>query len=153
MRNNTMAGRNNDTEIQRCRSAPFAVQLQAAQTNPAPCSLQGADTIHRLVRDGAPGNFKLQGEIKQPPGSGPRHIVVRGDQLYTIHEDSSTLTQQTIPSDPTISDAPLTANVALCPPTSNFYSVDLLDMITPHTPLDSATFSVIYIGGCDHLST
>ena len=41
---------------------------------------------------------------------------MRGDQLYTIHEDSSTLTQQTLPSDPTISDAPLTANLSIIPP-------------------------------------
>ena len=78
--------------------------------------LQGADTIHRLVCDGAPGNYKIHGEIQQPAGSGPRHIVVRGDQLYTIHETASTLTQQTIPSDPSVSAAELTANFSVIPP-------------------------------------
>lgn len=77
---------------------------------------QGADTIHRLVRDGAAGHYKLHGEIKQPAGSGPRHIVVRGDQLYTIHETSSTLTQQTIPRSLSSSTAKLTANFSVIPP-------------------------------------
>ena len=74
------------------------------------------DTIWRLTSAGAPGSYAIRGEIKQPQGSGPRHIVVRGDQLYTIHELASTLTQQTIPSDPSVSDAPLTANLSIVPP-------------------------------------
>ena len=77
---------------------------------------KGADTIHRLVRDGAAGHYKLHGEIKQPAGSGPRHIVVRGDQLYTIHETASTLTQQTIPRSLSSSTAKLTANFSIIPP-------------------------------------
>ncbi|KAI0717392.1 putative isomerase YbhE, partial [Cerioporus squamosus] len=76
----------------------------------------GGDTIWRLVQDGAPGKYKIQGQIDQAPGSGPRHIVVRGDQLYTIHEDDSTLTQQTIPSDPSVHAAPATANFSVIPP-------------------------------------
>ncbi|KAI0777680.1 putative isomerase YbhE [Trametes elegans] len=76
----------------------------------------GADKIWRLASDGAPGKYKVQGAIEQPQGSGPRHIVVRGDQLYTLHELSSTLTQQTIPSSPATSSAPLTANVSVVPP-------------------------------------
>ncbi|KAI9063641.1 putative isomerase YbhE [Trametes sanguinea] len=78
----------------------------------------GADTIWRLARSGGPGQFKIQGQIDQPKGSGPRHIVVRGDQLYTVHELSSTLTQQTIPSTPSSSGpAPaLVANFSVVPP-------------------------------------
>ncbi|TFK86813.1 putative isomerase YbhE [Polyporus arcularius HHB13444] len=76
----------------------------------------GEDTIWRLVQDGTPGQYKIQGQIDQAPGSGPRHIVVRGDQLYTIHEDDSTLTQQTIPSDPATHAAPATANFSIIPP-------------------------------------
>ncbi len=68
------------------------------------------------MQDGAPGQYKIQGQIDQAPGSGPRHIVVRGDQLYTIHEDDSTLTQQTIPSDPATHAAPATANFSIVPP-------------------------------------
>ena len=80
------------------------------------CALQGGDTIWRLVRDGAPGAFNIQGQIDQAPGSGPRHIVVRGDQLYTIHEDDSTLTQQTIPADTSVRAVRATANVSIVPP-------------------------------------
>ncbi|KAH9849368.1 putative isomerase YbhE [Lenzites betulinus] len=79
----------------------------------------GADTIWRLASTGAPGAFNITGQIPQPAGSGPRHIVVRGDQLYTVHELSSTLTQQTIPASPALSsasDAPLTANFSVVPP-------------------------------------
>ena len=68
------------------------------------------------MRDGAPGSFNIQGQIDQAPGSGPRHIVVRGDQLYTIHEDDSTLTQQTIPTDTSVRAVPATANVSIVPP-------------------------------------
>ena len=82
---------------------------------------QGADTVWRLARDnssGTAGAFKITGQIDQPAGSGPRHIVVRGDQLYTLHETASTLTQQTIPATPSSSDAapPLTANFSIVPP-------------------------------------
>ncbi|KAI0330349.1 putative isomerase YbhE [Cubamyces sp. BRFM 1775] len=78
----------------------------------------GADTIWRLAQDGAaPGTYTVQGQIDQPPGSGPRHIVVRGDQLYTVHELSSTLTQQTIPASPSSpGPAPLVANFSVVPP-------------------------------------
>ncbi|KAI0826618.1 putative isomerase YbhE [Trametes gibbosa] len=83
----------------------------------------GADTIWRLAPTGPPGAFKVTGQIAQPAGSGPRHIVVRGDQLYTVHELSSTLTQQTIPPASSAgagsgsgSGAALTANLSVIPP-------------------------------------
>ncbi|KAI0635166.1 putative isomerase YbhE [Trametes polyzona] len=78
----------------------------------------GADTIWRLARTGAPGAFKVQGQIDQPKGSGPRHIVVRADQVYTVHELSSTLTQQAIPalSASASAGAPLVANFSVVPP-------------------------------------
>ena len=41
---------------------------------------------------------------------------MRGDQLYTIHEDDSTLTQQTIPTDTSVRAVPATANVSIVPP-------------------------------------
>ncbi|KAI0646305.1 putative isomerase YbhE [Trametes meyenii] len=77
----------------------------------------GADTIWRLTSEGAPGQYKIQGQIDQPQGSGPRHIVVRGDQVYTLHELSSTLTQQAIPATPASpGPAPLIANFSIIPP-------------------------------------
>ncbi|KAI8970588.1 putative isomerase YbhE [Trametes punicea] len=75
----------------------------------------GADKIWRLVEDGAPGKFRVQGQIDQPKGSGPRHIATRGNMLYTVHELSSTLTQQLIPPPPN-GTTPLIANFSILPP-------------------------------------
>ncbi|KIP09338.1 hypothetical protein PHLGIDRAFT_22966 [Phlebiopsis gigantea 11061_1 CR5-6] len=75
----------------------------------------GADKIWRLVQDGADGNFKIQGFIQQPTGSGPRHITTRGNNLYVLHELSSTLTQQVIPPAPN-GTTPLIANFSILPP-------------------------------------
>ncbi|EKM53237.1 uncharacterized protein PHACADRAFT_147588 [Phanerochaete carnosa HHB-10118-sp] len=89
----------------------------------------GADKVWRLVEDGAPGNWKIQGFIQQPTGSGPRHIATRGDTLYVLHELSSTLTQQLIPAPPN-GTTPLIANASILPPTfpagSDFHAAELL---------------------------
>ena len=45
------------------------------------CS-KGADKVWRLVENGSPGNFRVQGQIDQPAGSGPRHIAVRGTSRH-----------------------------------------------------------------------
>lgn len=45
-------------------------------------------------------SFVIQGSIPQPAGSGPRHIAIQDDRLFTIHELDSTLSVQTIPSTP-----------------------------------------------------
>ncbi|KAI0674303.1 putative isomerase YbhE [Trametes maxima] len=77
----------------------------------------GADTIWRLASDGAPGKWSIRGQIDQPKGSGPRHIAVRGNQVYTLHELSSTLTQQTIPAHASSpGPARLAANFSILPP-------------------------------------
>ncbi|KAM5530236.1 hypothetical protein V8D89_016088 [Ganoderma adspersum] len=60
----------------------------------------GADKVWRLVEDGAPGVFKVQGQIDEPTGYGPRHVAIRGDMIYTLHEQRSTLTHQKIPPAP-----------------------------------------------------
>ncbi|KAJ6611226.1 hypothetical protein B0H10DRAFT_2224320, partial [Mycena sp. CBHHK59/15] len=44
--------------------------------------------------------WKIQGQIPQPKGSGPRHIAISNDRLYTLHELASTLTVQAIPTAP-----------------------------------------------------
>ncbi|CUA68676.1 hypothetical protein RSOLAG22IIIB_08046 [Rhizoctonia solani] len=64
----------------------------------------GADKIWRLTKTSS-GALQNIGYIQQPVGSGPRHAVTRGATLYTLHELSSTLTQQTIP--PLGSNTPL----------------------------------------------
>ncbi|KAF9450821.1 putative isomerase YbhE [Macrolepiota fuliginosa MF-IS2] len=61
----------------------------------------GQDKIWRLAKSATdPTSFEIQGEIPQPAGSGPRHIAIHDDRLFTIHELSSTLTVQAIPSAP-----------------------------------------------------
>ena len=40
--------------------------------------VQGGDKIWRLIEDGSPGNWKIQGQIDQPGGSGPRHMATHG---------------------------------------------------------------------------
>ncbi|KAF7303818.1 putative isomerase YbhE [Mycena indigotica] len=60
----------------------------------------GADMIWRLSPSGKAGVYSITGQIPQPTGSGPRHMRISNDRLYTLHELSSTLTVQTIPSYP-----------------------------------------------------
>ncbi|KAJ6551294.1 Lactonase, 7-bladed beta-propeller-domain-containing protein [Mycena capillaripes] len=60
----------------------------------------GADTIWRLSPSGALGHYAITGSITQPLGSGPRHIRISNDRLYTLHELASTLSVQTIPAAP-----------------------------------------------------
>ncbi|KAJ7878759.1 Lactonase, 7-bladed beta-propeller-domain-containing protein [Mycena olivaceomarginata] len=62
----------------------------------------GGDTIWRLspnVSEGA-GVYSITGSIPQPKGSGPRHIRISNNRLYTLHELASTLSVQAIPSAP-----------------------------------------------------
>ncbi|KAJ8462487.1 hypothetical protein ONZ51_g10876 [Trametes cubensis] len=76
----------------------------------------GADRIWRLAESDTPGNWKVQGQIDQPTGSGPRHIVTRGNTLYTVHQTSNTLTQQRIPPAPNGTSTTLIANISILPP-------------------------------------
>ncbi|KAG8863801.1 hypothetical protein FRB96_007638 [Tulasnella sp. 330] len=56
----------------------------------------GSDKVWRLSRT-ATNAWQVGGFVQQPAGSGPRHIAVAGGYLYTLHEISNTLTQQTLP--------------------------------------------------------
>ncbi|KAJ3493087.1 hypothetical protein NMY22_g20256 [Coprinellus aureogranulatus] len=76
----------------------------------------GADKIWRIVNDGAPGNFKVQGQIDVPPGNGPRHIAIRDNILFVLHEKTSVLTAQQIPEAPNGTTIPAFANVSIVPP-------------------------------------
>ncbi|THU98631.1 hypothetical protein K435DRAFT_660635 [Dendrothele bispora CBS 962.96] len=60
----------------------------------------GGDIIWRLTQNIATGNWSITGSIPQPPSSGPRHIAVSCDRLFTLHELASTLTVQAIPAFP-----------------------------------------------------
>jgi len=77
----------------------------------------GADKVWRLGEDGGPGNWKIQGAIDQPKGSGPRHAVIQNNTLFTLHELDNTLTAQSIgpaPDGPSVTLA--TVNIT---PTDN----------------------------------
>ncbi|EJD08471.1 putative isomerase YbhE [Fomitiporia mediterranea MF3/22] len=77
----------------------------------------GADKIWRLVKQSpdTPGQWKIQGLIEQPSGSGPRHIALADGYLYTLHELASTLTTQLLPAEPN-STSTLINNVSIVPP-------------------------------------
>ncbi|KAG6816389.1 hypothetical protein H0H87_006538 [Tephrocybe sp. NHM501043] len=75
----------------------------------------GSDKIWRLVRDGASGNFKIQGQIDVAPGSGPRHIAVQDNILFVLSEQVSTLTAMHIPAAPNGTVLPPIANVSIIP--------------------------------------
>ncbi|KAH8103373.1 putative isomerase YbhE [Cristinia sonorae] len=75
----------------------------------------GADRIWRLVENGSPSNWRIQGFIAQPKGSGPRHIAIRNNTLFTLHELSSTLTQQQIPPAPN-GTSTIDATFSILPP-------------------------------------
>ncbi|KAK0452638.1 Lactonase, 7-bladed beta-propeller-domain-containing protein [Armillaria borealis] len=102
----------------------------------------GGDTVWRLKENGSPGNWKIIGSIAQPAGSGPRHIAVEGDLLFTLHQTTSTLTVQKIPSLDT-KTAPLLANVSIVPPDPPFNaSFAAAELLIPKT---SERFPVQYI--------
>ncbi|CAE6355100.1 unnamed protein product [Rhizoctonia solani] len=77
----------------------------------------GADKVWRLTKTSS-GALKNSGYIQQPAGSGPRHVVTKGNTLYTLHELSSTLSQQTIPPLGSTTQPPITSSVSIIPPDS-----------------------------------
>ncbi|KAJ7088704.1 Lactonase, 7-bladed beta-propeller-domain-containing protein [Mycena epipterygia] len=105
----------------------------------------GGDKIWRIVRNGAPGNFKVQGQIDVDKGTGPRHIAFHDNILFTVHETASTLTAQTIPAGPNGTALPLIANVTTFPadalPGSQFAAAEILIS----TPTDAFPNPLIYV--------
>lgn len=76
----------------------------------------GTDKIWRLANTGAPGNFEVRGQIDIDVGTGPRHIAILDNIIFTLHEKTSTLTAQRIPEGPNGTTLPLIANVSIVPP-------------------------------------
>jgi hypothetical protein len=93
----------------------------------------GQNKIWRLAQSGS--SWYISGSIPQPAGSGPRHIAIAGvysvsllpsilffitksfgldNNLYTLHELSSTLTAQPVPSSPN-GTSTITASVSIVP--------------------------------------
>jgi len=75
----------------------------------------GGDTIWRLKENPATSSYAIQGSIPQPKGSGPRHIAIYNERLFTIHELASTLSVQTIPAQPNGTSTTF-ATVSIIPP-------------------------------------
>ncbi|KAJ6598351.1 Lactonase, 7-bladed beta-propeller-domain-containing protein [Mycena vulgaris] len=105
----------------------------------------GGDKIWRIARNGAPGNFKVQGQIDVDKGTGPRHIAIHDNILFTVHETASTLTAQAIPAGPNGTTIPLIANVTTIPadalPGSKFAAAEILIS----TPTDAFPNPLIYV--------
>ncbi|KAJ6504090.1 Lactonase, 7-bladed beta-propeller-domain-containing protein [Mycena vitilis] len=105
----------------------------------------GGDKIWRIARNGAPGNFKVQGQIDVDKGTGPRHIAIHDNILFTVHETASTLTAQAIPAGPNGTTSPLLANVTTFPagalPGSKFAAAEILIS----TPTDAFPTPLIYV--------
>jgi len=98
------------------------------------------------VKDGAPGHFRVQGQINIDPGTGPRHIAIRDNILFTVHETASTLTAQQIPGAPNGTTFPLIANVSIIPPeSSNFNGSFFGAEILISEPTDRFPDPLIYV--------
>lgn len=74
----------------------------------------GGDKIWRLGKCSTTGEYTIHGFIAHPTGSGPRHIAIVNDILYTVHETASTLTSQKIPSYPN-GTSEFISNVSVAP--------------------------------------
>ncbi|KAG8852825.1 hypothetical protein FRB96_008513 [Tulasnella sp. 330] len=60
----------------------------------------GGDKIWRLGRDEEGKPWKINGAIESPArGTGPRHAIFKGDDLYVINELTSTLTHYSYPNE------------------------------------------------------
>jgi len=75
----------------------------------------GADKIWRLGRS-ASGGFQTNGFIQQPAGSGPRHIAVKDNTVFTVHELDNTITSQIIPLLNVTTPADVLASFSTLPP-------------------------------------
>ncbi|KEP48264.1 lactonase, 7-bladed beta-propeller [Rhizoctonia solani 123E] len=88
----------------------------------------GADKVWRLTKSSS-GALQNSGYIQQPAGSGPRHVVTKGTTLYTLHELSSTLTQQTIPPLGSTTQPSITASVSIVAPGSTNPSLTAAELL------------------------
>ncbi|ETW75177.1 hypothetical protein HETIRDRAFT_390749 [Heterobasidion irregulare TC 32-1] len=75
----------------------------------------GADKIWRLQEDESPGKWAIKGQIPQPSGSGPRHIAISDETLYTLHELASTVTAERVPAPPNGTSI-ITSDLSTVPP-------------------------------------
>ncbi|KAF5349027.1 hypothetical protein D9758_012695 [Tetrapyrgos nigripes] len=110
----------------------------------------GQDKIWRIVRDGEPGHFKIQGQIDIDPGTGPRHIAIQGAfsvRQHFIHPPRNRINidRPTHPEAPNGTTLPLLANVSIIPenalPGTQFAAAEILIS----TPTDKFPNPLIYV--------
>ncbi|KAF8882109.1 Lactonase, 7-bladed beta-propeller-domain-containing protein [Infundibulicybe gibba] len=104
----------------------------------------GADKIWRLKK-GSNGQFSVQGHIKAESGSGPRHIAISDNVLFTITEKTSTLTAQRIPQQPDCPALPLLASASIVPPNPPTGSKFAAAEILISTPSNKFPTPLIYV--------
>ncbi|KAF8192927.1 hypothetical protein BJ912DRAFT_961405 [Pholiota molesta] len=81
----------------------------------------GADKIWRLVNDGTPGAFSVQGQIDIDPGSGPRHMAIRANSRSPNGTTFPLLANVSIvPTDVKINGSFAGAEIILSEPSDNF---------------------------------
>jgi len=91
----------------------------------------GADKIWRISKD----DWQTRGFIQQPLGSGPRHIAVKNDTVFTVHELDNTITSQIVPPINSTT-APVSASLSVLPPdipqgSTNGAAELILSSVTP----------------------
>jgi len=84
--------------------------------------LQNGDTIWRLTK--TDGHWSIKGEIKQNPGSGPRHAIVSNDVIFTLHEKDNTLTAQKIPQLGSSNTSSILSSASIIPTDRPFVPTD-----------------------------
>lgn len=104
----------------------------------------GADKIWRLQRS-EDGVFTVAGQIDVDVGSGPRHIAIQDDVLFTIHEKTNALTAQFIPLAPSDPTLPLIANVSIVPPDQPAGAIFAAAEILISTPTEKFPNPLIYV--------
>ncbi|KAF8656668.1 hypothetical protein AX16_002471 [Volvariella volvacea WC 439] len=108
----------------------------------------GGDTIWRLAKQNE--RWNIIGEVLQPKGSGPRHIAIYDNRLFTLHELSSTMTVQPLPlpsPGSSTNQLPIISNVSIIPsttpPGSSYAAAEIL--IPPPNTRFPASGSTPYI--------
>ncbi|KAJ7768198.1 Lactonase, 7-bladed beta-propeller-domain-containing protein [Mycena metata] len=105
----------------------------------------GGDKIWRIVRNGAPGNFEVQGQIDIDKGAGPRHIAIHDNILFLVSETASTLSAHVIPAGPNGTAIPPIANVTTFPADALEGSKFAAAEILISTPTDAFPNPLIYV--------
>jgi len=101
----------------------------------------GADKILRFLKEN--GEWDIKGRIDMPSGSGPRHTVVYGKNLYTVGELSNKLIVHELPALPEESKHIVTLPTVRPPREADPEMIAAANILAPPTPTFPAPF--IYV--------